>query len=286
MPSYTLKHGTLECPVTVERIDRVVDTEALDRDDKERIERNAVGEVVLRTRRLLAVDEHHVSPATGRFVLVHDYVPVAGGQISMEGYPDQRNLVTVRSTNITAVGHGVTPTRAPQRNGHRARCSGSPASPVPASRRSRSRRGRALHPRLSRLRPRRRQHPHRAQRQSELLARGPGREHPARRRGRRAVRGRRLHRHQLVHLALPQRPAAGAGGRGRALPRDLRQGPPRGLRGARPQGPLQARPHRRDQGLHRHLNPPTRPPTTPSSWSIRANSTSRTASPSCFATSR
>jgi len=115
---YTLKLGTLECPVTVERIDRVVDTEALDRDDKERIERNAVGEVVLRTRRLLALDEHHVSAATGRFVLVHDYVPVAGGQISMEGYPDQRNLVTVRSTNITAVGHGVTLDARTARNGH------------------------------------------------------------------------------------------------------------------------------------------------------------------------
>jgi bifunctional enzyme CysN/CysC len=115
---YTLKLGTLECPVTVERIERVVDTEALDRDDKERIERNAVGEVVLRTRRLLALDEHHVSPATGRFVLVDDYVPVAGGQISMEGYPDQRNLVTVRSTNITAVGHGVTLEARTARNGH------------------------------------------------------------------------------------------------------------------------------------------------------------------------
>jgi bifunctional enzyme CysN/CysC len=113
-----LKLGTLECPVTVERIERVVDTEALDRDDKERIERNAVGEVVLRTRRLLALDEHHVSPATGRFVLVDDYVPVAGGQISMEGYPDQRNLVTVRSTNITAVGHGVTLEARTARNGH------------------------------------------------------------------------------------------------------------------------------------------------------------------------
>jgi bifunctional enzyme CysN/CysC len=115
---YTLKLGTLECPVTVERIEHVVDTEALDRDDKDRIERNAVGEVVLRTRRLLALDEHQVSPATGRFVLVHDFVPVAGGQISMEGYPDQRNLVTVRSTNITAVGHGVTLEARAARNGH------------------------------------------------------------------------------------------------------------------------------------------------------------------------
>lgn len=117
--SYTLKLGTLECPVTVERIDRVVDTDAMDRTDSDRIERNSVGEVVLRTRRLLALDEHHVSAATGRFVLVQDYMPVAGGQISMDGYPDQRNLITVRSTNITAVGHGVTANARVARNGHR-----------------------------------------------------------------------------------------------------------------------------------------------------------------------
>jgi bifunctional enzyme CysN/CysC len=117
--TYTLKHGTLECPVTVERVDRIVDTEAMDHAATDRIERNAVGEVVLRSRRMLALDEHHLCPATGRFVLVHDYVPVAGGQISMEGYPDQRDLVTVRSTNITAVGHTVTREARAQRNGHK-----------------------------------------------------------------------------------------------------------------------------------------------------------------------
>jgi len=116
---YTLKLGTLECPVTVEHIDRVVDTNALDLSDADKIERNAVGEVVLRTRRLLALDEHHLSAATERFVLVENYVPVAGGQISMDGYPDQRNLVTIRSTNITAVGHSVATAARTARNGHK-----------------------------------------------------------------------------------------------------------------------------------------------------------------------
>ena len=37
----------------------------------------------------------------------------------MEGYPDQRELITVRSTNITAVGHGVTREARSARNGHR-----------------------------------------------------------------------------------------------------------------------------------------------------------------------
>jgi hypothetical protein len=42
--SYSLNLGTLECPLMVNHIDLVVDTEALDRDDKAHIERNAVGE--------------------------------------------------------------------------------------------------------------------------------------------------------------------------------------------------------------------------------------------------
>ena len=54
------------------------------------IERNGAGEVVLRTKRMLALDEHLQNPITGRFVLVEDYLPLGGGIISMEGYPDQR----------------------------------------------------------------------------------------------------------------------------------------------------------------------------------------------------
>jgi bifunctional enzyme CysN/CysC len=117
--TYTLKLGTLEAPVTVEAIERVIDTSDLSSKPAERIERNGAGEVVLRTKRLLALDEHRQSPTTGRFVLVEDYLPVGGGIVSMEGYPDQRNLVTVRSTNITAVGHAVTREARAVRNGHK-----------------------------------------------------------------------------------------------------------------------------------------------------------------------
>jgi bifunctional enzyme CysN/CysC len=106
--TYTLKFGTLEAPVAVVAIDRVVDTTDLSTRAADKIERNGAGEVVLRTKRMLALDEHHQNPITGRFVLVENYLPVGGGIVSMEGYPDQRNLITVRSTNITAVGHAVT----------------------------------------------------------------------------------------------------------------------------------------------------------------------------------
>ena len=116
---YTIKFNNTEAVATVEAIEHVIDTQDLSTRPAERIERNGAGEVVIRTRRLLALDEAETDPATGRFVVVEDYLPVGGGLISMEGYPDQRELITVRSTNITAVGHAVTGEARIARNGHR-----------------------------------------------------------------------------------------------------------------------------------------------------------------------
>lgn len=117
--TYTLKLNTLEAPVTVEAIEGVVDTTDLSQRPAERIERLGAGEVVLRTRRLMALDEHDQNPILGRFVLVEDYLPVGGGIISMRGYADQRQLITVKSTNITAVGHAVSRDARAARNGHK-----------------------------------------------------------------------------------------------------------------------------------------------------------------------
>jgi bifunctional enzyme CysN/CysC len=117
--TYGLKLGTIEGPVVVERIERVINTDTLASVEASRIERNGAGEVVLRAKRMLALDEHETSPATGRFVLIEDYLPVGGGLVSMEGYADQRNLITVRSTNITAVGHSVPAEARAARNGHK-----------------------------------------------------------------------------------------------------------------------------------------------------------------------
>lgn len=117
--SYRLKLGTLETDATVESILRVIDTDDLSAKAAASIERGGAGEVTIRTRRLLALDEHAQSPVTGRFVLTEAFLPVGGGIISMEGYPDQRSLVTVRSTNITAVGHAVTREARSARNAHK-----------------------------------------------------------------------------------------------------------------------------------------------------------------------
>jgi bifunctional enzyme CysN/CysC len=116
---YTLKLNTSETDVTVQSIESVIDTGDLSARPAALLERNGVAEVVLRGRGLLALDEHRANPLTGRFVLVEDHVPVGGGIISMEGYPDQRELITRRATNITMVGHGVAREARAVRNGHK-----------------------------------------------------------------------------------------------------------------------------------------------------------------------
>ncbi|MHA1536461.1 MAG: adenylyl-sulfate kinase [Alphaproteobacteria bacterium] len=115
---YTIKLGTLQTPVTVERIERVIDTGDLTTSETEALERDAVGEVILRARAMLALDPHEVNPRTGRFILLDGYDVVAGGIIDMQGYPDQRPLMSVKSTNIQAVEHAVDAGMRGARNGH------------------------------------------------------------------------------------------------------------------------------------------------------------------------
>ena len=116
--SYTLKLGTATTPVTVERVERIIDTADLSTRAGGAIERDEVGEVVLRVRGLLALDPFAANKRTGRFVLVDGYDLVGGGIVSMDGYADQRALVTVKSTNVEAVTHRVTAEMRAGRAGH------------------------------------------------------------------------------------------------------------------------------------------------------------------------
>jgi len=67
---------------------------------------------------MLAIDEFTALSHTGRFVLVDKYDIAGGGIISMEGYADQRDLVTQRSTNITMVEHRISLDARSKKNGH------------------------------------------------------------------------------------------------------------------------------------------------------------------------
>ncbi|MGH6890648.1 MAG: adenylyl-sulfate kinase, partial [Dongiaceae bacterium] len=117
--SYRLRLQTRDVPAIVEAIDAIYDPVELARRPADKVERNEIADVVLRSYAMLALDEAEQNPRTGRFVLGDGVNIVAGGTISMRDYPDQRKLVTIKSTNLTAVAHRVTGPQRIARNGHK-----------------------------------------------------------------------------------------------------------------------------------------------------------------------
>ncbi|MFN3230628.1 MAG: adenylyl-sulfate kinase [Alphaproteobacteria bacterium] len=115
---YTMKVNTFETKVEVQGIEHVIDTGDLGETQSDAVERHAVAEVVLRTNKIIALDAFNDLSRTGRFVLVDGYDIAGGGIISMEGYADQRDLITRASTNITRVEHEINETLRAARNGH------------------------------------------------------------------------------------------------------------------------------------------------------------------------
>jgi bifunctional enzyme CysN/CysC len=115
----TLRINTREVKATVQAIERVVDTETLEEAAGSGVPRDGVADIVLRARALVAVDEYKGMKRTGRFVALDQGGIAAGGLIRMDGYPDQRALVTQRATNVTRVEHRVTSAERAQRSGHR-----------------------------------------------------------------------------------------------------------------------------------------------------------------------
>jgi bifunctional enzyme CysN/CysC len=117
--SYRLRLLSREVPVTVQEISALYDVEKLTNNPSDEVPYNGIADVVLRSQTMLALDQIDDNPHTGRFVLTDGVNLVAGGTISMQGYPNQRDLVTPRSSNLTEVEHKVTAEVRHQRNGHR-----------------------------------------------------------------------------------------------------------------------------------------------------------------------
>lgn len=116
--SYELKIGTRRIGATVEQIERVIDVDALSDRGADRVERDEIADIVVRTNGLVAVDEHESLSRTGRAVFVDRHLTLGGGIVSLGNYPDQRQLVTVRATNVTEVDHRVDNARRIARNRH------------------------------------------------------------------------------------------------------------------------------------------------------------------------
>ncbi|MCB1563754.1 MAG: adenylyl-sulfate kinase [Alphaproteobacteria bacterium] len=118
--SYKIRYGTHEAMVTVQSIDRVINTNDLAQTEKAgEVGRNAVGEVTLRARDLLPIDPYTDNARTGRVVLYDGYDIAGGGTVNMEGYPDQRSARAPKSENIYKVEHLLSHDVRARSMGHR-----------------------------------------------------------------------------------------------------------------------------------------------------------------------
>jgi bifunctional enzyme CysN/CysC len=117
--SFKVRYTTHEAMVSVQSIDRVIDTQNLDQnEDCHEVQRNDVAEITLRARELLPIDPYIDNFRTGRIVLYDGYDIVGGGTVNMEGYADQRRLMKPKSENLTAVSHLTSYDERVKRQGH------------------------------------------------------------------------------------------------------------------------------------------------------------------------
>ena len=118
----TLRLGGAAVEVEVQSIERAIDPNQPDAEDAaagpDEIGRDGIAEVVLRSGAMLALDAFTDNSITGRFVLAHRNEIVGAGLIGMEGYPDQRALITGRSSNVALIDHGVSRAARARRNRH------------------------------------------------------------------------------------------------------------------------------------------------------------------------
>lgn len=116
---YKMKLSTRNATVTVQSIDRVIDTEDLVGSGKDKVGKNEMAEVTFRSREMLALDPYRDNARLGRAVLTEGFDVVGGGIISMEGYPDQRAALHAEPKNLYAVDHLLTASARSVRNGHK-----------------------------------------------------------------------------------------------------------------------------------------------------------------------
>ena len=116
--TYQLHLATTTAAVVVAGVERVIDTDTLAPGGADTVLRDQAAEVVLRSRALLALDDHGRLPATGRFVLRAGGETVAGGLVSTRGFADQRRAVAVKSANLTPVDHAIAAADRAERCGH------------------------------------------------------------------------------------------------------------------------------------------------------------------------
>lgn len=117
--SYKIRYGTHEAMVSVQSIDKIIDTQDLaDASQTGEVVRNAVAEVTFRARDVLPIDPYTDNERLGRLVVYEGYDIVGGGALNMDGYADQRRDAP-KAQNIHQVDHIISHDERAKRNGHR-----------------------------------------------------------------------------------------------------------------------------------------------------------------------
>lgn len=117
--TYKMKLATRETFVTVESLAYEMNTDLLQKNAAISLGKNQCGEVVLRSRDILPVDEYQSLRRTGRYVLIDGTEIVAGGMVSMKGFVNQRTEFAKGSLNLKKVTHYVSKTKREHRYHHK-----------------------------------------------------------------------------------------------------------------------------------------------------------------------
>lgn len=116
---YKLKLATAEYQVEVKEVEKVIDTGDLSHSENKTLERLGVGEIILRSRTLMSVDDFIDNANTGRFMLLDGYTVAGGGIIDTTGFSDQRKDTHVTSENIKSVDFKISRKERELVNGHK-----------------------------------------------------------------------------------------------------------------------------------------------------------------------
>jgi bifunctional enzyme CysN/CysC len=109
-----MRIGTREVPVSIQRVNEVIDPETVEPVQREHVGAGDVAVVTLTAHEMIAGDDEAIGSSIGRFILVRDLAVVAGGRVrSVIGRPRSQG-----ATDVIAQKSSVTAGERARRNGH------------------------------------------------------------------------------------------------------------------------------------------------------------------------
>lgn len=115
--SLRVQLGTVDAPVIIESIEKILDIGRSTTRLGNALERDEIADVTFHSPRLLALDDARLIPRIGRFVLRDGTDVAGGGLIRLSGVADLRPVTS--ATALSPVDHRVTSELRAQRTGHR-----------------------------------------------------------------------------------------------------------------------------------------------------------------------